>query len=226
MTHTQVWTVVDIDNTIIDTRPRLQGIWYELLGRPVPQDDLRRTDHVGIFEKYADSEHKVEAESLRKRFWELLLCQNETGVRLAELDRPIAHAADAIRQWSLQSSIAYITGRPDTVRELTMNQLTKFHFPLRNSILLMYHLEDYANPKGEHSARTLLQVRTDVFRDFCSEHRVVRVADDTPSHFTIYGQFDVPERIAVRTSLRFSGEDFKRNGATKVVRSWLDLLRS
>ena len=226
MTRKQVWTAVDIDSTVIDTRPRLQGIWLELLGRHVSEDDLRRTDHVGIFEKYADDGQKAGARLLQKRFWELLLCENEIGVRLADLDRPVAYAAKVLRQWSLPSSIAYITGRPDTVRNLTLKQLTEFGFPLQNAILIMYHIEDYAYLKGERSDNTLLQVRTRIFRNLIAEHEVIRVVDDIPDHFSIYRRFGVPERIGIRTSLRFSDEDFRKNGATQVVGSWLELSRS
>lgn len=224
MTRKQVWTAVDIDNTIIDTRPRLQGIWLELLGRHVSEDDLHSTDHVGIFEKYADDEQKARAQSLQRRFWELLLCESEIGMRLADLDRPIAHAAGVLRQWSLDSSIAYVTGRPDTVRDLTLKQMMEFGYPLQNAILIMYHLEDYAYLKGERSGRTLLQVRTGIFRNLIAEHDVIRVVDDIPGHFGIYRRFGVPERIGIRTSLRFSDEDFNNNGATRVVDSWLELL--
>ena len=66
--------VVDVDDTLINTERRMQGVWRELLGREVPMEAMETFGLVQIFEKFASSDQKARANELRKRFWDISLC--------------------------------------------------------------------------------------------------------------------------------------------------------
>lgn len=216
--------VVDVDETLINTKRRMQGVWRELLGREVPVDTVETLGLGQIFEKFALSDQKARANELRKRFWDILLCVENVGIGLAELDEPIPFAAEVLQKWSKHCQLVYLTGRTENARELTLDQLRKFGFPTDNIQLIMFNLEDYARARGLNpSGPTQVEAKSRLFSSISKQYNVVRVVDDYPGYFPIYKQFDVPERIGFLRPKRYSLQQYIDRGATRVVESWKQL---
>ena len=216
--------VVDVDDTLISTERRMQGVWRELLGREVPMEAVETLGLVQIFEKFASSGQKARANELRKRFWDILLCLENVGIELAELDEPIPFAAEVLQKWSKHCLLVYLTGRTENTRELTLDQLRKFGFPTDNIQLVMFNLEDYERARSlDPSGSMLVDAKSRLFSSISKQHDIVRVVDDYPGYFTIYRQFGVPERIGLLRPKRYSPQDYIDRGATRVVESWKQL---
>jgi hypothetical protein len=216
--------VVDVDDTLINTERRMQGVWRELLGREVPMEAVETLGLAQIFEKFASSDQKARANELRKRFWDISLCLENVGIGLAELDEPIPFAAEVLRTWSKHCRLVYLTGRTENTRELTLDQLRKFGFPTDNIQLVMFNLEDYALARGLNpSGPTQIEAKSRLFSSTSKQYNVVRVVDDYPDYFPIYKQFDVPERIGLLRPKRYSLQQYIDRGATRVVESWKQL---
>jgi hypothetical protein len=216
--------VVDVDDTLINTQRREQGVWHQVLGRQIPMEAVETLGLAQIFEKFASSDQKAHANELRKRFWDILLCLENIGVELAELDKPIAFAAEVLQRWSKNCQIVYLTGRTENTRDLTLDQLRKFGFPTDNIQLAMFNLEDYARARGlSSSGPTLVEVKSRLFSSISKQLDVVRVVDDYPGYFAVYKQFGVPERIGLLRPKRYSPQDYIDRGATRVVESWKQL---
>ncbi len=216
--------VVDVDDTLINTERRMQGVWRELLGREVPMEAVETLGLGQIFKKFASSDQKARANELRKRFWDILLCLENIGNELAELDEPIPFAAEVLQTWSKHCQLVYLTGRTENTRELTLDQLRKFGFPTDNTRLVMFNLEDYERARGLNlSGSTLVEAKSRLFSSISKQYDVVRVVDDYPGYFTVYRQFGVPERIGFLRPKRYSPQQYIDRGATKVVESWKQL---
>ena len=216
--------VVDVDDTLINTERRMQGVWRELLGREVPMEAIETLGLVQIFEKFASSGQKARANELRKRFWDILLCLENVGIELAELDEPIAFAAEVLQKWSKHCLLVCLTGRTENTRELTLDQLRKFGFPTDNIRLTMFNLEDYARARGLNPlGSTQVEAKSRLFSSISKQYNVVRVVDDYPGYFTIYRQFGGPERIGLLRPKRYLRQDYIDRGATRVVESWKQL---
>jgi len=147
--------VVDVDDTLINTQRRMRGVWRELLGREVPMEVVETLGLAQIFEKFASSDQKARANELRKRFWDILLCLENVGIELAELDEPIPFAAEVLQKWSKYCQLVYLTGRTENTRDLTLDHLRKFGFPTDNIQLVMFNLEDYARARGLNPSGTI-----------------------------------------------------------------------
>jgi hypothetical protein len=216
--------VVDVDDTLISTERRMQGVWRELLGHEVPIDAVETLGLGQMFEKFASSDQKAHANELRKRFWDIILCLENVGIGLAELDEPIPFAAEALQTWSKHCQLVYLTGRTENTRDLTLDQLRKFGFPTDNIQLVMFNLENYERARGlDPSGSTLVDAKSRLFSSISKQHYVVRVVDDYPGYFTVYRQFGVPERIGFLRPKRYSPQDYIDRGATRVVESWKQL---
>lgn len=215
--------IVDVDDTIIDTQRRIQAVWSHLLGGKIPLQAVQKLSTQQIFEKYASSDQKARVNELRKRFWDILLCSEKVGIELVKLDEPIPYAANALQKWSENCKVVYLTGRPETNRDLTLDQLKKFGFPTGNTQLVMYDLEDYARAKGASSGPTLAEARLRLLTVMSKQHKFARVVDDYPGYFTIYRQFNIPDRIGLLRSEKFSTQDYINEGGTRVVESWKQL---
>ncbi|UCH57198.1 MAG: hypothetical protein JSV18_07655 [Candidatus Bathyarchaeota archaeon] len=209
--------VVDIDDTLIDTRRRMQAIWREVLGRRVPLQDVETLNLREIFMKHAPEEQREQGPEHQRRFFELLLCEDEEGVELAGLDEPIPFADETLRAWSDRCKIVYLTGRPETTCDLTMTELERFGFPTENIEMAMVTLEDWRGGRVNEARERLLN-------SISQRHDVVRVVDDYPGYFTIYSKFDIPDRIGLLLSKRHTPQDFIDRGATRVVKSWEQLI--
>lgn len=216
--------VVDVDDTLINTERRMQGVWRQVLGREIPMQAVETLGLGQIFEKFASPDQKARINGLRKRFWDVLLCSEEIGIKLLKLDEPIPFAADVLQIWSRECTLVYLTGRPKTTRDLTLGELKKFGFPTDKIQLTMFNLEDYARARGENpSGVTLVEAKSRLFSSISKQHDVVRVVDDYPGYFTIYRQFGVPERIGLLRPKRYLRQDYIDRGATRVVESWEQL---
>jgi hypothetical protein len=215
--------IVDVDDTIIDTQRRIQAIWSHLLGGKIPLQAVQKLNTQQIFAKYASSNQKARVNELRKRFWDILLCSEKVGIKLVKLDEPIPYAADILQKWSKNCKLVYLTGRPETNRDLTLEQLKKFGFPIDNTQLVMYDLEDYACAKGASVGPTLAEARLRLLTEMSKQHKFARVVDDYPGYFTLYRQFNIPDRIGLLRSEKFSTQNYIDEGATKVVESWKQL---
>ena len=216
--------VVDVDDTLIDTKRRIQGVWHQILGREIPMQAVKTLSLEQIFMKFASPDQKARVREFQKRFWDIVLCLEEVGVELLKLHQPLPFAANALQTWSKQCMLVYLTGRPETIRDLTLGELKKFGFPTDNIQLVMYNLEDFARARGENpSGITLVEARSRLFSSVSKQHNVVRVVDDYPGYFTIYKQFNVPERIGLLRPKRYSPQDYIDRGATRVVENWKQL---
>jgi len=216
--------VVDVDDTLINTERRMHGVWRELLGREVPMEAVETLGLGQISEKFASSDQKARVNELRKRFWDIILCLENVGSELAELDEPIAFAAEVLQKWSKHCQLVYLTGRTENTRELTLDQLRKFGFPTDNIQLTMFNLEDYARARGLNpSGPTQVDTKSKLFSSISKQYNIVRVVDDYPGYFPIYKQFDVPERIGLLRPKKYSLQQYIDRGATRVVESWKQL---
>jgi len=216
--------VVDIDDTLIDTRRRMQSVWYELLSHEVTLEEVETLNLQQIFMKYASQEQKAQVQEFQKRFWNVLLCLEDVGTRLFELHTPIPDAAGILQTWSKESSVVYLTGRTENTRSLTLEELNRFGFPIENTRLVMYHPEDYARPKGEDpSGPTLVDTRFKLISEICRNSNVVRVIDDYPGYFPIFKQAGIPDRIGFLRPKRYEPQDYLKRGATRVIESWREL---
>lgn len=216
--------VADVDNTLINTERRMQGVWRELLGREVSMKAIETLGLAQIFEKFASSNQKARVNELRKRFWDISLCLENVGIDLAELDEPVPFAAEALQTWSKHCRLVYLTGRTENTRNLTLAQLRKFRFPTSNIQLMMFNLKDYARARGLNpSGPTLVDAKSRLFSSIANQHNVVRVVDDYPGYFPIYRQFNVPERIGFLRPKKYTRQDYIDHGATRVVENWKQL---
>jgi hypothetical protein len=212
--------VVDVDDTLVDTRKRTQKIWELVLGRGIPLEDVGSLTARGIFEKHASREQRARIDELRREFNDILLCRNEEGIRLLGLDEPVPFAAEALREWGPRCRLVYLTGRLESLRDATLGELARFGFPA-DAELVMSDPEDWGGPRPGAS---LADARTRLFSAITERHDVARVVDDFPGYFPTYRQFDVPERIGLLRSRLYKPQDYVEWGATRVVESWEKLI--
>lgn len=216
--------IVDIDDTLIDTGRRLQAVWHELLGREIPLEAVETSSLEQIFMKFASAEQKAQAREFQKRFWNILLCLEEVGVKSLKLHEPLPFAANVLQEWSIRSRIVYLTGRTENLRLVTMNELGGFGFPVKNIELFMLSSKDFARAKGEDpSGPTLVDARSNLLSHICKNHRVMRAIDDYPGYFTGYKQFKIPDRIGVLRSKKYTLQHYLDRGATRVIQNWQEL---
>lgn len=135
-----IGVAIDVDDTILDTRRRMQRAWSLVLNYDVPIDSVENLSSKEIVERYGSSRHY-----LWERFWRVLLCLDDSGVELLELDEPLPFAVDVLRGWSRQYVLLYLTGRPQTMRDLTLRELGRFGFPVDKTQLAMLTIQDWLN---------------------------------------------------------------------------------
>lgn len=216
--------VLDVDDTLIATEKRIQGVWRELLGRDLPLETVETLGLEQIFMKYASSEQKSRVREFQKRFWDIVLCLEEVGVKLLMLHEAVPFAADVVHAWSRKYRLVYLTGRTENMRELTLAELKKFGFPVNDVELLMFNVKDYGRAQGiTPSGPTLVDTKSRLFSSLSENYDVVRVVDDYPGYFPIYKQFDVPDRIGLLRPKRYKPKQYIDRGATRVIRSWKEL---
>lgn len=216
--------VVDIDDTLIDTKRQLQGVWRHVLGRDIPLEAVESLSMEQVFMKYASPEQKVHVAEFQKRFWNIVLCVDKIGVKLVRLHEPVPHAAEVLQKWCKQCAMIYLTGRTENVRDLTLCELKDFGFPLENALLLMFDLEDYARARGlAASGPTVADAKSRLLSSISEKHKFVRVVDDFPGYFPIYKQHGIPDRIGLLRPKLYSSQQYIEKGATRVVENWKEL---
>jgi len=219
-----IGVVVDVDDTLISTERRMQGVWREVLGREVPLEAVETMSLEQIFMKFASPQQMARVREFQKRFWDVLLCSEEIGVELLRLHEAVPYAADVLQSWSKHCRLVYLTGRTENTRDVTLGELEKFGFPTENIQLVMFDLEDYSRAKGENpSGLTLVDAKSRLFSSICQERNVVRVVDDYPGYFPIYSQSGVTDRIGFLRPRKYSRQQYIERGATRVVESWEEL---
>ena len=215
--------VLDIDDTLINPSRRMQAIWHEVLGSEVPLEAVESLGQEQILMTYLSKEQRIFATEFQRRFWDLVLCLEEFGVKLLELDEPLPSAAEVVQGWSRDSDVLYVTGRTENTRKLTSDELEGFGFPMENARLFMLQVDDYARMRGESpTGPTLTEAKSQLFAAVATKQKVARVVDDVPDYFQVYKQFEVPERIGFHIK-RFSSVEYLKKGATRVIESWNDL---
>ena len=213
--------VVDIDDTLVNTDRRMQAIWHRVLGCDVPLEAVETMGLEQIFMKFASSEQKQRASEFQKRFWDVALCIDEAGVESLVLHEPLPFAAEVLHQWSKHSALVYLTGRTENMRQMTLNELREFGFPTNGVELVMFSLEDFSRARGVNpSGPTLVDVKARLLSAICKAHDVVRAVDDYPSYFPVYKQCDIPDRIGLLRSRRYTPQDYINSGATRVIQNW------
>jgi len=208
--------VIDIDDTLISTKKRTQGLWRHVLGSDVSVEEVELLTPLQIFEKYATQDQKPSMRELQREFTDTMLCRNEIGKELMKIDEPLPDAADVLNIWHRKYKINYVTGRLDTIRFETHSQLKSFGFPLKNTELIMFKEEDWAKGQLSDAPRTLLE-------RIIQKDEIIRVIDDFPGYFQVYQEYEIPERIGLIQSRIHTQRDFIERGATKVVKSWNEL---
>lgn len=207
--------VVDIDDTIVSTDRRRHAAWCKVLGREIPFEDVESSSSEEILRKYAVFDRKI-----WKRFWMLVLCVDESGVDLLELDKPIHHAVEILKKWSRKSKLIYLTARTENMRQLTLHELRKFGYPTNDTELKMFALDDWMDYS---SISSVVKTRSMIFAEILGRCNVIRVVDDYPGFFAAYRDHSVPDRIGLLREKRFSREQYLSNGATRVIEGWAEL---
>jgi len=207
--------VVDIDDTLLDTSLRMQGIWLHVLGVEIPLSEIETLTLEQIFMRHASTEQRTRISELQRLFFSLLLCEDEKGVELAKLDRPIPDAAETLQAWTQHYRVIYLTGRPEHTRNLTQETLAMYGFPVDNVLMSMVTLQDWKN-------RVQTKARQGLLASLAHDYDVELVVDDFPGYFTIYRDLQIPVRIGLR-SKKFSASDYIDKGATRVVDDWKEL---
>lgn len=213
--------VVDVDDTLIDKKRSTHGIWEMVLEREIPFEDVVELRAEEIFERHATEEQRTRMAELRRPFVDIQLCRDERGIELLGLDEPVPHAAEALGEWSGRCRIVYLTGRIEALRRPTLEQLSRFGFPVEGTELVMFNPDDWADSSP---GRAIVEARSRLFSQICDEHDVVRVVDDFPGYFKTYREYDVPELIGLLRSRNFKAQDFIERGATRVIESWEELM--
>jgi len=211
--------VVDLDDTLVDTKRRTRAIWELVLGREIPMEAVEGLTARTIFERYAAPDQRPRIEELSREFNDILLCRNEVGIELLELDEPVPFAAEVLTDWRQHFRLVYLTGRLESLRDATLRELRRFGFPI-DAELVMFNPEDW---EGPHLGASLADARTRLFSAITERHDVARVVDDFPGYFPTYTQFDVPERVGLLRSKLYTPQDYIERGATIVVESWEEL---
>ncbi|UCE44344.1 MAG: HAD family hydrolase [Candidatus Bathyarchaeota archaeon] len=216
--------IVDIDDTLINTRRRMHRVWNLLLNREVPTEAVETQGLEQIFMNFASKEQKSQVKEFQKRFWNILLCLDESGVESLKLHKPIPHAAEVLQHWSRTAKIIYLTGRTENMRSRTLDELRRFGFPTETTELVMFNPEDYARPKGENLSRpTLTDTRSNLSSKICEKFNVVRVIDDYPGYFPIFKRLQIPDRIGFLRPKKYKPQHYLDKGATKVIERWKNL---
>lgn len=179
--------VVDIDDTLVDTERRRHSAWCRVLDREIPMEVTESSGSQEILRRYAFSDKDI-----WEKFWMTILCVEEDGADLLELDRPIPYATEVLRNWSENHKLIYLTGRTENMGQLTLDQLKKFKFPTKGADLEMLTLKTWT--QFFSSTASVIKTRERIFSSILKRYNVIRVVDDYPSFFAAYRKHLVPDR--------------------------------
>lgn len=133
-----IGVAVDVDDTLLNTDRRRWAVWCRVLGREVPFQMVESLSSPQVLERFARSDREV-----WKKFWRILLCWEESGIELLNLDEPIPFAVGILQRWSEKHKLIYFTGHSRNMRELTLSQLEGFGFPVHGADLFMLNIDDW-----------------------------------------------------------------------------------
>ena len=210
-------SVIDIDDTLVDTHRKRWAAWRHVLGRELPFEIVEKHESKDVLRMHASSDRDI-----WERYWRIMLCWEDEGKKLLNLETPMPYAADVVTRWSREHKVIYFTGRSINMYDLTLEKLGNFGFPVDDVDLVMSSLNDwnlFLNSKASN-----LQLRSRLFSSVRARYKITKVVDDIPSFFTIYKKFEVPQRIAIQRSKIYSHKEYFLHGATKVVKNWKQLL--
>ena len=205
--------VVDIDETIIDTNLRKQAVFKLLLKKDIPISEITKKGSWDIIKNHLGDQCCRETWI---KFWKIILCVESNGLNFLHLDRPIPQASQVLSEWAKKYAIVYLTNRTENMRGLTIKELRKLGFPIKNSNLFM--AKDF-----EEVMNSPVESRKEAFSRIIEKYDVIAVIDDYPRFFPIYKSFAVPERIGLLKFPRFREEDYIKKGANLVVKDWGEL---
>lgn len=222
--------VVDIDDTLLDLSERLRHAMTEILGCVVSRIDMRSMTTAQVFDKYASPEQQDMSEELHKRFWDIILCNEDIGFDLLRYDTPIRDAAKVLDAWNEDFQIVYLTGRIEPTRKHTLSQLREHGFPIEGTQLVMFQTEDYYQAGLalglESIGPLLIETRSKLFSLIVQHNSILKVVDDFPDYFEVYRKYNIPDLIGFISSPLRKKQSFLDRGATRVARGWSELLES
>ena len=192
--------VVDIDDTLVNTEHRRNAAWRRVLGREIPMEVTESSSSREILRRYAFSDRRV-----WEKFWLLVLCLEEGGADLLELDRSVPYASEVLKNWGRNYKLVYITGRTENMRQLTLSQLRRFGFPTSKADLDMFTLKDWISFFS--SSSSVIKTRSEIFSSILKRYNVIRVVDDFPDFFAAYKKHHVPDKVGLLRKKRFSRQD-------------------
>ncbi len=214
--------VVDIDETLIHTSRRKHTVASRVLDAEIPFEAVETMSDKQLFEQYASPEQMTRQGEISRRFWDLL-CLDEGGLDLLHLDEAVPHAAEALRSWEGHCEIVYLTGRPEPMRDHTLEALEGFGYPVEGTRLIMFEQADWESfLSGNRMA--LQETRERLFVSILEDGPVARVVDDFPGYFRTYSKYGVPDRVGLLFSPRRTLQRFLDRGATRVFESWRPLI--
>jgi len=200
MTNTAL--VCDVDNTILDTRPRVRRC-LEMIGRGEVFAKSNKT--YGGFKAFL-SEREADG------FWQVFLSN-----RFLSLDEPLPDAASVLNEWASQRQLIYLTGRhdapEDSMREGTLDWLEQHGYPVPNGgqvQLLMKPDRTAVDLDFKHAALEGLQ----------AQHNLVAGLGDLPKEGPLYASFGL--RPILVSVVGMFGEDELKNAhpAVEVAHTW------
>lgn len=196
--------LIDVDDTLINTNGRKHAVWSKVIGLEIPCFEVESLSSREIMRRYRVGE------DLWFKFWRIMLCLDDVGERFLAFDEPMPNAVDVVRGWSESFDLAYITGRTENMRKLTVEELRKFNFPVDKDGL-------YMCPDLQAFLSSPVEVRRRIVEEATSERRVICVVDDYPKYFSVYAE-SIPLRIGLLRPKRYRAKDYY--GASLLVGGW------
>ncbi|MHA2247108.1 MAG: hypothetical protein ACXADY_19340 [Candidatus Hodarchaeales archaeon] len=93
-----IGVIIDIDDTLIDTQSRTHQIMEFILNQEIPLEDHLSLSQEEVFYRYASEAQKNKVNELRRQFFDLLLCKNDSGIELFKYDKVIPFAVDVLNR--------------------------------------------------------------------------------------------------------------------------------
>jgi len=194
--------VCDVDNTILDTRPRVRRC-LETIGRGEVFAKSNKT--YGGFRAFLSEQEAQD-------FWRIFLSE-----RFLDLDDPLPGAASVLHQWVLQGALIYLTGRHDapgdSMREGTLRWLERHGYPVPNGGQVQLLMKP---------ARTALDLdfKRAALEQLQATHDLVAGLGDLPQEGPLYADFGL-KPILVSVVGLFGEDELKHaHPAVEVADNW------
>lgn len=194
--------VCDVDNTILDTRPRVRRC-LEAIGRGEVFAKTNTT--YGGFKAYLSPE---EADA----FWQLFLSNRYLGC-----DIPLPDAAQVLDNWCDRGTLIYLTGRHDapgdSMRTGTLGWLKRHGYPVPDGQRVRLQMK----PKR---ALVDLDFKRDALETLAAQYDLVAGLGDLPQEGPLYAAFGL--RPILVSAVGMFSEDELQNAhpAVAVAGTW------